>query len=285
MNDEPQFDTEATRSKANKCQPLHYFVDESGDGVLFDRRGRPLVLDEGWPQFFMVGLLDVADPEALQKDMDDLRQRLLADPYFKGVPSMKPEGGKTALAFHAKDDVAEVRREVYSLLLRQDLRFTAVVKRMRVVLNYVTSRNQSDPTYRYHPDELYDLTVRRLFQQRLHAHDAYDIWFARRNKSDRTRILADTLIAVRDRFCAKNELPPAQSRVDVRSAYLAEHAGLQAVDYFLWALQRVYERGEDRYARLIWGKIALVQDVDDTREKPYGRNYTEKRPLTVEALK
>lgn len=284
MKKEQHSDIETTPRTAKSCQPLHYFVDESGDGVLFDRRSRPLVLAEGWPQYFMVGLLDVADPEALQQDMDNLRRRLLADPYFSGVPSMKPEAGKTALAFHAKDDVSEVRREVYSLLLRHDLRFTAVVKRMRVVLNYVTNRNQSDPKYRYHPDELYDLTVRRLFQQRLHAHDAYDIWFARRNKSDRTRILAETLIAVRDRFCEKNKLP-AQSRIDVRSAYLADNAGLQAVDYFLWALQRAYERGEDRFARLVWEKIALVQDVDDTREKPYGRYYTEKRPLTVEALK
>jgi hypothetical protein len=284
MKKEQHSDLETTPKTAKSCQPLHYFVDESGDGVLFDRRGRPLVLAEGWPQYFMVGLLDVADPEALQQDMDDLRRRLLTDPYFSGVPSMKPEAGKTALAFHAKDDVSEVRREVYSLLLRHDLRFTAVVKRMRVVLNYFTSRNQSDPTYRYHPDELYDLTVRRLFQQRLHAHDAYDIWFARRNKSDRTRILADTLISVRDRFCEKNKLP-AQSRIDVRSAYLADNSGLQAVDYFLWALQRAYERGEDRFVRLVWEKIALVQDVDDTREKPYGRYYTEKRPLTVEALK
>lgn len=262
----------------------HYFVDESGDGVLFDRRGRPLVLTQGAPQFFMVGLLDVADPPALQQDMDDLRQRLLNDAYFAGVPSMRRDGGKTAVAFHAKDDVAEVRREVFALLLRHDLRFTAVMKRMRSVLSYVASRNQSDATYRYHPDELYDLTVRRLFRQRLHVHDAYDIWFARRNKSDRTRILADTLIAVRNQFCGRRQLP-AESRVDVRSAYLSEHAGLQAVDYFLWALQRACERGEDRFLRLLWQKIALVEDADDTREKPYGRCYTEKRPLTAEALK
>jgi hypothetical protein len=262
----------------------HYFVDESGDGVLFNRNGRPLLLDPGIPQFFMMGLLDVAEPDTLQQDMDALRRRLTADPYFAGVPSMKPEARKTALAFHAKDDVAEVRREVYALLLRHELRFTAVVKRMRAVLTYVTSRNQADPKYRYHPDDLYDLTVRRLFRQRLHAHDIYDIWFARRNKSDRTRVLASTLVAVRDGFCEKLQVP-ARSQIVVRSANLEDHAGLQAADYFLWAIQRAYERGEDRFVKLMWPKIALVQDVDDQREKPYGRYYTEKRPLTAEALK
>lgn len=261
-----------------------YFVDESGDGVLFDRRGKPLPMREGWPQHFMIGLLDVPDPLALHADLSDLRRRLVSDPYFANVPSMKPEARKTAVAFHAKDDLPEVRREVYAVLMRHPLRFSAVVKRMRAVLQYVTSRNQADPDYRYHPDELYDLTVRRLFAQRLHIHDAYDIWFSRRGTSDRTRILAQTLIAVRDRFCHRHEIARS-STINVYSAAMAEQAGLQAVDYFLWALQRAYEKGEDRFIRLVWDKVSVVQDVDDTREKPYGRYYTDKRPLTAETIK
>lgn len=263
--------------------PRRYFVDESGDGVLFDRRGKPLILREGWPQYFMVGLLDVENPAALQAEMDELRRRLLADPYFAGVPSMRPDAGKTALAFHAKDDVAEVRREVYALLVRHPVRFSAVVKRMASVLEYVTSHNQADPTYRYHPDELYDLIVRRLFRERLHVHTAYDICFARRGAKDRTRILAHALNMVRDRFCAQHGIP-ITSHIDVRCAAPTAYAGLQAVDYFLWALQRVYERGEDRFLKLIWDKVSLVQDVDDTREKRYGRYYNKKRPLTTETL-
>jgi hypothetical protein len=259
-------------------------VDESGDGVLFDRRGRPLIHRDGWPQYFMVGVLDVEDADALQRDMDALRVRLLADPYFANVPSMKPESGKTAAAFHAKDDVPEVRREMFGLLCRHELRFAAVVKRMPVVLDYVRSRNQTDPNYRYHPDELYDFTVRRLFRDRLHTHEAYDIWFARRNKSDRTRMIAASLIHVRDRFCAARNLS-TQSQIAVRSANMVDHAGLQAVDYFLWALQRAYERGEDRFIRLLWEKVSVVQDVDDRRLKEYGRYYTEKHPLTAEVLK
>jgi hypothetical protein len=40
----------------------------------------------------------------------------LADPYFKGVPSMQADAKKTALFFHAKDDLPEVRREVFRVL-------------------------------------------------------------------------------------------------------------------------------------------------------------------------
>ncbi len=72
--------------------------------------------------------LDITEPEKLARDLNALRTELLADPYFKNVPSMQPERRKTALAFHAKDDLAEVRREVYKLLQQLDLRFYAVIR-------------------------------------------------------------------------------------------------------------------------------------------------------------
>lgn len=59
---------------------------------------------------------------------------------------------------------------------------------------------------------------------------------------------------------------------------------MQAVDYFLWALQRLYERHEERYVEYLWPKFRLVQDVDDTRVAKYGVYYTKKKPLTAAAL-
>ena len=65
-----------------------------------------------------------------------------------------------------------------------------------------------------------------------------------------------------------------------------DHAGgLQAVDYLLWALQRLYERGEDRYWEYVAEKVSLVHDVDDTRENEYGAYYTKKNPFTLEERK
>ena len=56
------------------------------------------------------------------------------------------------------------------------------------------------------------------------------------------------------------------------------HGGLQAVDYFLWALQRLYERGEDRFIQLLWSRCRLVRDIDDTRKAKYGAYYDKKNP-------
>ncbi|HLF29237.1 MAG TPA: DUF3800 domain-containing protein [Anaerolineae bacterium] len=167
----------------------HYFVDEAGDGTLFDRKGRVIIGTEGCSRYFMLGLVDVPDPVSLQQALDDLRARLLADPYFKDVPSFQPETQKTALAFHAKDDLPEVRREVFDLLLRHPVRFLAVVRDKQKLLEYVRQRNERDAAYRYNPNELYDYLVRRLFKNLLHKDDEYHITFARRGNSDRTAAL------------------------------------------------------------------------------------------------
>ncbi len=65
----------------------------------------------------------------------------------------------------------------------------------------------------------------------------------------------------------------------------ADAGGLQAVDYLLWALQRLYERNEDRYWEYAAAKASLVHDVDDTRVNFYGVYYTKKNPLTRANLK
>ncbi len=69
------------------------------------------------------------------------------------------------------------------------------------------------------------------------------------------------------------------------ACYSRESAGLQAADYFLWALQRFYEREEDRFLEYLWPSFRLVRDFDDTRHYKYGEYYTQKKPLTSAAKK
>jgi len=261
----------------------NYFVDEAGDGTLFDQRGHIIVGTQGCSQYFILGLADVPGPDKLSRELEELRVRLMADPYFRKVPSMQPEAKKTALAFHAKDDVPEVRREVFALILRHDLQFLAVVRDKRKVIEYVRQRNEQDSVYRYTPNELYDYMVRRLFKTLLHKDDEYNIYFARRGASDRTEALQKALEAARRRFSAQWNIV-STALINVIPGSPANHAGLQVADYFLWALQRLYERREDRYVELLWPAFRLVHDLDDTREKQYGVYYTQKKPLTSAAL-
>lgn len=261
----------------------HYFVDEAGDAVLFGARGSVRVETDGCSRHFAVGLLDVADATGLAADLLSLRADLLADPYFAGVPSMRPEARRTALFFHAKNDPPEVRREVFRLLQGHAVKFSAVVRDKRVVLESVRERNLRESSYRYHPNELYDHTVRRLFLERLNRHDGYDIRFAARGTGTRTAAFRTAIEEARNESQRGRRM--VHRPLDVRAAQPADEAGLQAVDYFLWALQRAYERGEDRFLALLWPQCSMVVDADDTRGGVRGTYYTRQRPLRAAALK
>ena len=114
--------------------------------------------------------------------------------------------------------------------------------------------------------------------------DRYNIVFSKRGKSDR-------LVALR-KLIETASVPLTQQRnisdnsvTYVSAATPREHAGLQAVDYFVWALQRLYERDEERYLAYLWEAFRLVHDIDDMREASSGAYYTQKEPLTAAALR
>jgi hypothetical protein len=274
----------ALQSDSMEAECKTYFVDEAGDPTLFATRGKVLVGTEGCSRFFILGVADVADPLKLGKALTELRVNLVQDPYFKDVPSMQPEKMKTALGFHAKDDPPEVRREVFGLLQQQEIRFSAIVRDKLKVLSYVRSRNQAHEGYRYNPNELYDFMVRRLFKERLHKHGKYQVFFARRGNADRTHALTAALERAKKSF-DQQWGKENDAEIEVVPTSPIKEPTLQAVDYFLWAVQRTFEKHEDRFLQLLWPQCAIIIDADDTRQKGYGMYYTKRKPLTAAALK
>ena len=53
------------------------------------------------------------------------------------------------------------------------------------------------------------------------------------------------------------------------------------------ALQRLYEKKEDRYMQMLWNsnKVSLIHDVDNKGRNHYGTYYTKRKPLTAEEIK
>ena len=262
----------------------HYFVDEAGDGTLFDRKGHVIAGTEGCSSHFALGVLDVADPAGLEQRLAQLRVRILDDPYFSGVPSVKSEAGKTTIFFHAKDDIPEVCRMVFELLAGESIRFHAVIRDKRGLAADVRNKNRQSASYHYHPNALYDQMVTRLFKNLLHTNAAYRVNFACRGARDRTQALQAALERARENFRQRWGIE-CSAPIEVASMNSTESAGLQAVDYFLWALQRVYTKDEDRFLKAVWEKVAVVHDVDDRRKSPTGVYYTKDRPLVSECIK
>ena len=71
----------------------------------------------------------------------------------------------------------------------------------------------------------------------------------------------------------------------LESAHPSQYIGLQIVDYYLWAIQRAYEMGEDRYLELLNPGYSLIMDLDDTRNKPYGEWYSKSNPFELRKIK
>jgi hypothetical protein len=267
-----------------------YFVDEAGDTTLFGRHGKVLIGTEAVSRFFIVGRLEVDDADALEADVAALRAELLADPLLQAVPSMKVDAGKTALFFHAKDDVPEVRHAVFKLLMKHDLRMSAVVKEKHHLLADVRGHEAANPSYRYKADghEIYDDLIARLFGRFGEFGVKREIMFAVRGSKPRTAALKAVLDDIDKGFESSFGFAP-HGHTTVVSSYPAKSAGLQACDYLLWALQRFYERNEERYLHALWPKFVRVLDLDapapKTKGKPVldGVEFTEKHPLTLES--
>jgi hypothetical protein len=247
----------------------HYFVDEAGDPILFGRGGKVLVGTEGCSHHFMLGIAKVTEPLAVVSALEDLRAALLADPYFRGVPSMQAQAKKTAVCFHAKDDVPEVRWEVFRLLRTFKMKIHVGVRRKRALVDMAQVRRLQDSAFRLHPDDIYDGLVMRLFEPILHKADENKILFARRGKSDRIRALGTAIQSAKARF-QKRRRKACDRPTAVQAAYPSQHPCLQAIDYYLWALQRLYERQEDRYFEYLRDDYCVIMDQDCVGRKREG---------------
>lgn len=252
-----------------------HYVDEAGDPNLFNRKKRVIVGNSGCSKFFILGSLEVVDPETLANRMTELRLELLRDPYFAGVPSMQPGKRKTAVSFHAKDDPAEVRREVFKILREADVRFHAFVRDKSSIVEWVRQRNSENSRYRYHPNQLYDDCPAGLFRGRLSDDHAHRVVFATRGTSPRTAAFREGLETAR-RNGRRQAGSEAAKPIEVVASNPRKIVCLQAVDYFLWAVQRCYERNERRYLELLWSKIATIHDRDDNV------TYSDQNPMPAD---
>jgi hypothetical protein len=263
---------------AKPIRPIcHYFVDEAGDPAVFGRRGKVLVGTPGTSLAFMIGVCELPDPAGARAVLDKLRSDLLTDPYLRGIPSMQPAAGKTARFFHAKDDCPEVRREVFRVLPALGPKMMIAIRRKSHLLDLARAGARLTDTTIYHD------TISRASKNLLHHADEVRVVVANRGNSTRNAPLLKCLQDSRDKFNRRWDTDHKQPiRITIGSP--SDHAGLQVADYLLWAVQRLYSAGEDRFFNAVSETFSLVHDIDDTRSKNYGVFYTARNPLRLDTV-
>lgn len=261
----------------------YYFVDETGDFNLFNKKGQIIVGNEGVSNYLMVGVADIPNPFEFSKKVKELRKNLLADPYYKDVPSMQPENNKTALLFHAKNDLPEVRREFYELLKTSGIRIVIAIRRKIELAKFAKTYFQLTGN-KLTENDIYDDLIKRLFRNLLHKAEENIIVFSTRGESNRNKALANAIEKAKLNF-EKAYGKKSDKKVKIYSAYAHEHAGLQAIDYYLWAIQRFYEREETRFYEFLQDDFKLIMDLDDKRNKEYGEWYSSRNKLDLKKIK
>lgn len=261
----------------------HYFVDEAGDLSFFNKKGHIIVGQPGTSKFFMVGVAQINDPEEVARELSALRARLITHPRYKSIPSMQPEAKKTAIAFHAKDDYAEVREHVFELIQFFDIKVFVAI-RSKADIAEAAKANFKSLGKKLQQNAIYDDLIKRLFKNLLHKADVVQIAIARRGKEAREEALEQAINQAQKNFEAKWKIS-SNSSILIEPAYPSQVAGLQVVDYYLWALQWLYEREEDQFFRPLAQRYRLIMDLDDKRNKGYGEWYSDRNPLTLEKLR
>ena len=242
-----------------------FFVDEAGDLTIFNKRGHSMLGQDGVSKCFMVGVAEIENPAAVAMRLGALRAELLSDPYFAGASSLQPERRKTAVMFHAKDDLPEVRWRVYEQLRGFDIRVAVAVRR-KAVLEAQARTLFSETGRKLRVEDIYDALVTHLFIGRLHDQSTHHVTFSTRKKAIRDAALARALERARI-------AQPSTARCVVTSDKASGVPGLQVIDYYLWSVQRLFELSEGRFFAGMCEQFEYVWDLDDTRNNPQGVRY------------
>jgi len=264
-------------------QIRYYYVDEAGDLTLFDKKGRITVGNEGVSKVFMIGVIRLTDPNLAKQKLEDLRSSLLTDSRFKNIPSMQPEAKKTALFFHAKNDHSDIRKEVFKILPELGAKVQIAIRRKQELANMSQLIKEFEGE-KIQDGDIYDNLITLLFRNLLHQADENKIIFARLGKSERRENLAKAIRKAKDIFESKWQKGyDRPTTIDVKKS--SEEIGLQIIDYYLWALQRLYEKSDDSFFLPLSQNYSLIIDCDDKRKYRSGEWYCKKNPLTLEKLK
>lgn len=260
----------------------NFFVDETGDLTLFNKRGRIIVGNEGVSNYFMLGVANIPNPKEIHIELNNLWEELLNDPYFKNVPSMQSESNKTSIMFHANEDLPEVRREVLKLLTKFPVKVYVIIRRKKELAK-IAKYNFELTKNKFKENVVYDDLVKRAFRNLLHKVDSNTIYFSKRGKKARTEMLQQAINQAKLNFENKYNIK-SDKPVKIISSHPKEHGGLQLIDYYLWTLQRMYERKEDRFFNLLKENFSLIIDLDDKRNNDYGEYYSKRNEITLKKI-
>jgi len=243
-----------TNEKKSPLHTYHRFLDEAGDTTFYGKGKVPIVGTHGVSNYFIMGMLTVNEPvQEVRNMIMDLQTAVLEDAYFNSVRSIQRRNTRLPYFLHAKDDVPEIRKMGFGLIKSIDCHFDAVVVRKNYK-DFETkhNRNQAD----FYADLLSHLLV-----DNLNKHEVLVLNIARRHQCTTQKNLEKGL--EKATIVAKNKYPGTDNNCKVvfNVQQPTTEPIINIADYFLWALQRKFEKGEGGYVHYLASRIRSVQEL------------------------
>jgi hypothetical protein len=250
--------------KKPKDGEAHFFVDESGDPVFYDRNGKCIVGTEGCSKLLILGFIETPDPHAMRKSILELHREVTSDAYLKRFTSMR----KTEIAFHAKDDGPVVRWQVYKLIGALNFKAQFVVARKNERVFKMNFGGKQEKFYNY--------LVTVLFQNVLHRFQHNHITFSKRGSSDRTKKLEKAIWRAKKRFENNCSVGIDSTTFTIMPETPVGEPCLSVIDYMNWAVHRAYTTGAMEHYDHVNSKVSLLHDMYDSHAR-----YTRKSPFQM----
>lgn len=270
----------------------HRFLDEAGDTAFYAKGKKAIVGSNGVSNAFIIGMVKFKQPLGeLRNAVQALQSKVANDPFYD-VISIRKKKESTGYYFHATDDIPEVRKLFFDFIKGLDCSFEAVVGR-KSVERYETKHKGKEQYF-------YADLLSFLLKNKLNKEDRLVLHIAERGKSTKNHNLELALEKAKERLASStnfknfmNSDDPMEidfiSRKDILANIVfnvtqpVQEPLLNIADYFCWAVQNVFEKGETRFYNYLKEKISLVIDVYDTNKYDNWKNYYGPRnPLTAE---
>lgn len=250
------------KSKSTILEKNYFFVDEAGDPTFYDKYGKIIVGEEGCSKILLLGFIRTSAPDVLRKEVLKLQDEIINDPFYKGVPSIK----KTTIAFHAKDDIPEIKERFYKKIVTLDFKAEFIVARKQ--------EKMFCNKYQRKENLFYDDLIVKLFENKLHLAKTNSIYFSTRGNKLRQKPLEEAIEKAIKTFENKWKVKVEGKNHIFPQTPVGEPC-LQIADYMNWAVQRAYIKGEDRYYKFVEEKVSFLCDIFDLVKYP--KNFYNQR--------